>query len=141
MSSSSPEKFIMSSDFASLKNDDEVTITVTVPGSQSVAAGDKWTATTDMTAGTKNASLRSQVTASKAPNDTYALPNIYVTRNGTVSGFPSPYSLYAFLTRVSPTTIRATAMILNPYGATLTGEAGSETFTFKVRTFRSPFED
>jgi hypothetical protein len=95
----------MSSDFASLKNDDGVTVSVTVPGGQVVGASSKFTVSTDVTVGTKNAAIRAQVTSSKFSGATYVTHQIYFLRSGTVTGLAATYDVYAYVTRPDATTL------------------------------------
>lgn len=133
-----PSNFNMHSGYATMKNDDDGTLTVTFPSSTVVASVSS--VTSDLTIGTINASSRVRVASSKEGNIYYTGAQMVVLRNGTIATpGDSPYTLAAYLTRINATTIRATAVISNPYGVNMTSESGAETFTFEIDTFLSPF--
>lgn len=131
--------FIESSDFATLRNDDNDSFTVVVPGSVSVAAGAHLTYTNDLEVGTKATSARVKIQSSRAPGDWYITSRGF-NRTGTLSGSPFGYTLYVNYYRISATKMRAEVSISNPYGSTLVTQSGAETFTFSVRTMILPFE-
>lgn len=135
--SSAAESFIYTSDFATLKNDDNGTTTVTVPGGVSIAGGAVYTISADLTVGSQLGEARVRIKSSKQGSQFY-LGFFGANRTGTESGFPAPYTLFALVSRISATQVRCTCMIPNPYSGTLTGAAGNETFTFTVNTFISP---
>lgn len=134
-----PNQFILTSDFASLKNDAGTTVKVTFPGSSSVAGGSYKEVATDVVIGTKASINRTQISSSKDANTRYAGLYLSYTRTGTHAGVASPYTLFAFVYRTSPTTLRCSAYVANPYAGTLTTAATDETFTFYVDTFIPPF--
>lgn len=134
-----PENFILTTDYATLKNDDRNdALSVTVPSSQTVGAGAVYSITDTVTVGSNVASIRSRMRSSKETN-WYVTQSLHILRTGTVSGSPASYDVLAVVTRQTATTVRLTAFIRNPYGSTLTGASGSETFTAVVNTFLSPF--
>jgi hypothetical protein len=133
-----PSNFNTHSGYATMKNDDTGTVSVTFPASTVVTA--VTAVTNDLVIGTINASSRVSVASSKEGNVYYTGSQMVVSRTGTVPGpISSPYTLAAYLTRVNATTVRATAVVSNPYGVNLTTSSGDETFTFEIGTFLSPF--
>jgi hypothetical protein len=137
---SKPEQFRLNTDYGSLKNDDTATVSVTVPGSMSLIDGTVYTATNTVTVGTVNASSRVRIASDKAGGTYYTGSVLIVTRTGTLPGpFGTDYNIIAYSTRISSSTIQVTALITNPYGDTLTTASGSETFSFELSTFLSPF--
>lgn len=134
-----PENFILNSDYATLKNDDTDSVSVTLT-SKTLANGETYSSTQDLAMGTVNASSRVRISSSKDSNDTYAGSVFIANRTGTVPGpFSAPYDVVAYITRVNATTIRATVAITNPYASTLAMASGSEVMTFNISTFLSPF--
>lgn len=132
--------FILTSDYATLKNDSVTTaVSVVVPGSQAVAANTVYSVSADITLGKAGSIVRAQIASSKDSNLRYVATSINYGRTGTVGGAAAAYTVAAVLTRISGTTIRLTAYIVHPYGSTLTGAAGAETITFYVTTFLSPY--
>lgn len=132
-----PASFISSSDYATLKNDGEVTFTIILPASLFITAGTTYSLTDTASVGTTGASERAQIHSSKL-NKRYICSLLSVERSGTVGGVPSSYSILASLTRTTGTTLRASVEIFNPYSGALTTASGSELFTFYVRTFIPP---
>lgn len=135
---SKPERFIYSSDFATLKNDDDGTTTVTIVGGAVIAPGATYTVSSDLTVGTQLGEGRIRISSSKLGSSKFYAGYLGVNRNGTVSGSPAPYTIYALVSRISPTQSRCICIIQNPYPSNLTCEAGNETFTFKINTFIPP---
>lgn len=132
--------FILSTDYATLKNDNNATIQVTFPGSTVVpasvgVAGSAVEVHTDVTMGAPGAISRIQISSTKDAGIIHPARNVYYNRTGDLGS----YQIVAFTYRTSPTTLRCSAFVTNPYNAILTTEAGDETFTFYVNTFLPPF--
>lgn len=134
-----PAKFILSTDFATLKNDASASISITVPGSFTVSGSTVWSSSQDITLGQTAASIRGRVRSSKNPLLYLNNSAVSYARNGSDSFGPVIYDLLATITRVNPTTLRLTVSIRSPYGTNMTTESGAETITFWVSTFLSPF--
>lgn len=133
-----PESFILTTDYATLKNDAKTTLTITLPGSQNITAGNTLLLTATATIGVAGASERAQIYSSKLTY--YWAGNIVsIARDGLVGGSPSSYNTVAELYRSSATQVTAQVSIFNPYAGTLTTEAVDEVFTFAVATFIPPF--
>lgn len=139
MATSKAEKFIMSTDFATIKNDSDVaTTTLTVPGSQNVAGASLKSWSEDIVIGTVNAPMTFYLKHS-ANNKYYNCFVLDYIATGTVSGSSATYDVGIFVYRLNTTTVRLTASIYNPYGTTLTTEATSRTVSLYVRTYLTPF--
>jgi hypothetical protein len=137
---SKPSEFIMSTDYATLKNDDTNTISVTFPSGLILTAGQRYVVTQDLVIGTINASSRVRISSSKISNQYFAGCIAWVDRTGVIAGPTNvPYALRAFITRINPTTVRAVVGMLNPYSEGMATAFGDETFTFEIDTFLSPF--
>ncbi len=137
---SKPENFIQNSDYATLKNDATGSVSVTFPSGLILTANELYTVTADLIIGTTNASSRVRIASSKESNVYYAGAVTIVGRTGIIAGPTNvPYNLVAFTTRINATTIRATVALTNPYSEGMATEFGTETFTFEVSTFLSPF--
>lgn len=134
-----PSSFITSSDYATLKNDDSTIATVVFPASVAIAGSGSRTETFDVTIGAKGAINRIQISSSKDSSKRYVTQTLAYTRTGTVGGFPTPYSILAFVSRTSATNLRCTVYVPNPSGSTLTTASGDETFVFYIDTFIPPF--
>lgn len=140
MPTSRPSQFIMSSDYSTLANDDRGDVSVTFPGSQAVtASGGIKSYTSDIELGSLGSSTRWRIASSKDSNKWFVGAQVLYNRTGTVSGSPASYSILATVTKSSATTVTVIAVVNNPYGATLTTEAGDETFQFHINTFIPPF--
>lgn len=139
-----PDKFILSTDFATLKNDADTTVQVTFPGSIVIPgsvgpAGSYSERHTDVVIGAQGAISRVQISSSKDSNIIHPARNLYYDRSGIVLGISTSYTLSAFVYRISPTTMRCIVLIPNPYSDPLTTASGDETITFHVNTFLPPF--
>lgn len=132
-----PENILLhTAAFDTLKNDDDITGTVTLPGSASIAAAGRQIVTTDVTVGTSESILDTRTKSSKAGSQYYLASVILsFTRTGSLGA----YSVFAHAYHTSATNVRLEVFATNPYGLTLTTEAGDETFTFKLRTYKDPF--
>lgn len=141
-----PEDFILSTDYATLKNDATGITTVSIPASQVIPAsigpnGSYLEYHSDLEIGTIGALTRIQISSTKDSNAIYATRTADYGRTGSTPSGPgiSSYSVDAFLYRISPTTVRCQVYILNQYPEPLTTEAGVETITFYVNTFLAPY--
>ncbi|SIC60149.1 hypothetical protein [Mycobacteroides abscessus] len=135
---SKPERFIYSSDFATLKNDDDGLTTVTVVGGAVIGAGATYAVSSDLTVGSQLGESRIRISSSKIGSSRHYAGYLGVNRTGTVGGSPFSYTIYALVSRINATQVRCICIIQNPYGAALTAAAGNETFTFKINTFIPP---
>lgn len=134
-----PQDFDITSDFATLKNDNSGDISVTFPGSFSVPGNGLSQFTNTINIGTRGAALRTRASSSKDSNTWYVCSSLSYMRTGMSGGFSASYSVVAAASRTSPTTITVVALVLNPYSGTLVTEAGNETFSFHLNTFLPPF--
>lgn len=134
-----PSQFIATSDYATLKNDNGTSTTVTFPASTVIAGSGSSVVTSDLVIGAAASINRVQISSSKDSNTRYATLSLSFGRTGTSSGSPASYDIFAFVTRISSTTLRCSAYVPNPYGASLTTATGDETFTFYIDTFLPPF--
>lgn len=136
-----PQDFIAISDFATLKNDNKGSITLTLPSSLSVAAASTASITSSLTIGAPGSSFRSRIIAS-VDNISYVATNVGYgrTSGATVSGFPVGYEVFVSVHRTSPTELSLIAFIPNPYGSTLSIKSGlAGTITAYVATFLPPY--
>lgn len=134
-----PEEFILTTDYATLKNDDSGTFQLVVPGSMSIGSGTTYTNSIDITLGSDSVNTRSQINSSRASTVWVAASQVDFPRTGTVGGSPSPYTLFTIITRIGTNTLQISASIFNSNVGTLTTQSGAETITFDIRTFLSPF--
>lgn len=134
-----PSNFIMTTDYATLQNDDGTSTTVTAPGSASVPGSSYVEYHTDLTIGAQASINRVQIASSKDSNTRFATQALYYLRTGTVGGVATPYNILAFAYRTSATNLRCQVYIPNPNLTTLTTASGNETFTFYIDTFIPPF--
>lgn len=128
-----PENFHINTDYATLKNDDEATLSIVLPGSSVIAPGGTLLLTQTITIGRAGASERSQIHSSK--EGVYWIGHIVsVARTGSAL-----YNSVAELYRSSSTQLTAQVSVFNPGASALTTVAGDETFTFSFATFIPPF--
>lgn len=133
------ESFILSTDFATLKNDAAASTSVTAPGSATVVGGSYVEYHSDLNIGVVGSLTRIQVSSSKNSNSIQVTRFVAGSRTGVVLGSPAAYGIYAFVYRLDSDTLRCQVYIPNPYADSLTTEAGDETFTFYVNTFLPPY--
>lgn len=134
-----PSDFILSTDYATLKNDADASISVVVPGSQSIpgTTGANYSYLefyADSSIGVQGSIIQSQIASSKDSTKYCIALNKLYTRNGSLG----TYSVVCVIIRTSPTNLRCLVYIPNPYATTLTTEAGDETIYFDVTTFIPP---
>ena len=136
-----PENFILTTDFATLKQDGVGTITINVPGSISIPASGSYSyiQTADIEVGTAGAGVRSKIATSRQGGRLYNTTKLVSFSTGKAGAFNTTYSTDAYISRVSPTTLRAVILIPNSYGTTLVTSPTPELFTFKFSTFLPPF--
>lgn len=138
MSTFDPSKVIlMASAHDTLKNDAyDTSGSITIPGSASIAVNGRYLVTEDITIGEAGSIADYRFQTSRDTTRDYLSSVITsFTRTGSLGA----YSIFVNAFHVDATTVRIQAQAPNPYGSTLTGQAGDETFTFKIRTFKAPF--
>jgi len=130
------QTIIMANAHDTLKNDDYETGTVTIPGSVAVAAASIALYTQDIVVGASGslADIRVQ-TSRDITQDYWAVTTQTFQRSGSLGA----YSVFFGAYHINATTMRMQAFASNPYGSPMTGQAGDETFTFKIRTYKAPF--
>lgn len=135
-----PESFILSSDYATLKNDNKGTVAITVPANQSIANNSVLILQASIQIGTKGAISRSRITSSRY-NITSPTPVLITNAIGTYSGHPVNYTIFAFTSRSAADIVTCYVSIagdgFSPGSFTTANTA--ETFTFNVNTFIPPF--
>lgn len=131
--------FIVSTDYPTLKNDAEIEGQIIIDGSLSIAGGSYETGYADVEIGEPGSLTRTRIASSKNSNTFYWGQVVVFGRTGTNGGSPAPYDIFVFVNRISLTTLRFQAYIPNPYGTTLTGEAGTDTITIKTNTYIAPY--
>lgn len=134
-----PESFIATTDFPTLKNDDSGDTTITIPASVNIAGNGYAEYTADVVAGSSGAIQSSRIASSKDSNKWYQAQVVVLNRTGLNGGFPASYNVAFFIRRLSTTTLRCEVLIPNPYGTTLTTEAGVETVSYHINTFIPPY--
>ena len=134
-----PESFTVTTDFPTLKNDGLGDTTITIPASVNIAGNGYAEYTSDVVAGASGAIQSSRIASSKDSNRWYQAQVVVLDRTGVNGGFSAPYSVAFFIRRLSATTLRCEVLIPNPYGTTLTTEAGVETISYHINTFIPPY--
>lgn len=129
----------MTTYFPTLKNDNVASATINLPGSLTVATGSNIQGSGDVISGVKGAVLRGRIASTKNFSNYFIGQSIVFNRVGTVLGSPAPYSVVVFMWRPQGTITRFQLYISNPYGGTLTTEAGDETIYMYANTFIPPY--
>lgn len=144
---SKPERFILNTDFSTLKNDDSAEYSFTITGSKVIAASPPYSYTQTETFNVGNeigATQRVQIETSLEPDKWYSGSALQYIANGTfsVSG-PTQYPTQIVVYRTSQTQVTVLVLIANqggPFGAgSLTTEATTRTVRVRVATFLPPF--
>lgn len=135
-----PEKFMSTTDYATLKNDDSAgPVSVSLPA-QILTADQIVTNSVDIVVGTINANSRMRMASSKDGGDYYVTTVMTMNRTGQVAGPTDvPYNVYAYVGRISPTVVRLSIAVQNPYSEGMGMAFGTETVTLEISTFLSPF--
>jgi len=133
-----PERFILTTDYAALKNDAVGRITLNITAGTVIPAGGSYTWFAELDLGTINASLRTQMESSLYPGQwspgNLRIIDMYMDYAGT----PSLESGAVSIVRVSPTRLRLYCTHFNfaPFNiSVITGQ----TVTADIVTFLSPF--
>ncbi len=134
-----PNQFILTAEFSNLKNDATPSASQTIPSAVGIAGNGSYLLSVDATAGQIGALARARISSSKAGSLYQVGNNALFNRTGVSAGNPAPYSVFAFVYRVAPTTIRFQIFIPNPYSDPLTCEAGIETINIYANTFIAPY--
>lgn len=133
-----PADLIISSDFASLKNDNLGQLTLTIPAGAIIPAGGSTTWQVERELGTTNASMRTQMNSSLRPDDwtpgNMRIIDMVLNYSGTISTETGLVSLV----RVTPTTIRLYCTQFNTAPFNISVVTG-QTVTAQIATFLSPF--
>lgn len=133
------ENFILTSDFATLKNDALGTISVTIPNVTSIPAATVYSWSNEIVIGAVGSSVRAVIYSSKDIRKFYSTTVFFSYMGGTVSGSPTSVDIFCYLHRTSKTTLRLTCFLQNPYGSTMTITGLSQTVTANFATFLPPF--
>lgn len=139
-------KFILSSDFATLKNDTQSnTISVTVSAGTIFNPTNPQLGVATMEVGTRNAGLRARGMSTKTGNwfvGTTLYSSVLVNIPSEPSVPPFSQSLYCTLDRISPTTVRLSVGTEGVNGSPPDFRvADTQTITFVFSTFLSPFDN
>lgn len=137
-----PKDFIMSSDYATLKNDNSGRLSVTLPSSLNIPAATVQTYTDTVTMGVAGGALRARINSSKG-DGWHAYPVVVYSSStgGSLPSFPGidiAYDIFVNVHRTSPTQVRLTVAIPNGWGETLSITGLSQTITAHVATFLPP---
>ena len=132
-------RFIQSSDYASLKNDATGSFTLYLGDSGTIAANGIYTYSATYDIGTVNAGIRCQMKTS-AVGTIFSSPQLQVTLTATVSGSSFDYPTTVYVERTSATTMTMYCRVWNyaaPYTMQITGKY--QTVTAYISSFLSPF--
>ena len=142
-----PSRYILNSDYATLKNDEEISLSIDLPDSFVLPAGGTRMFSATATGGQKSAGMRWSISSSKYPNVNLVSPTFTI---------PCKVSLYfegqhmewediltGWIYRSGPRTIKMDIIpnysyVVQVAGATIS-ECGQR-ITAKVQTVLSPFE-
>lgn len=136
-----PEEFIINSDYATLKNDNSGSLSITLPNTLNIPGNTVYSTSSTITLGVQGSSVRARIMSTK-DNNWYALnsvvPYIY-TSGAVVSGSSVGYNVFVSLTRIDATTLRLLVTIPNNYGTTMAISGLAQTITGVVATFIPPY--
>lgn len=139
---SNPNNFILNTDYATHKNDDNGQVTLYIGQSPVMNYGDNYTYESSLTIGAADSGIRCQMQSS-AITGIWSTPQMQITLQATTSTVPATVADYpatVYIERTSPTTLK---LKCNVYGMAvgltqqITGKF--QTITADVATFLSPF--
>ena len=129
-----PLKFIINTDFATLKNDSNtISGIITVPAGVNIPSGVYLTYTSDIVVGTIGAPMECQLNYS-AGTQRWVTDNIQVTENTFTA---NQYDGTIFIYRLNQTTARVQITYFNGTGGAVNTK--SRTVSVTIRTFIPPF--
>lgn len=133
-----PSNFVINSDYATFKNDERGSITLTVPNGTVVGANSRVTLQSTLTIGKRDASVRSKMRCNGGTWRNCASMQKQYNINYSGVGASTNW-LSSSIERTGPTTIRLFAILDNasPYTMTVTG---NYIFEADIRTFLSPWQ-
>jgi hypothetical protein len=140
-----PSNFIKNTDFKSVGNDANTTITLNIPNSFSVAANGTAEWHTDVNIGTNNAPMMVQMIDSLLSSFTTPSPCISVKSTGANMTYQGTYYdlgeqwWSAYIYRLNATTVRLESVFTSQYPATVNVTGAAQTITAKIKTFLDPF--
>jgi len=139
-----PSRFILNTDYATLKNDDEAILTFTIPGSIVIPASGSYSNVTSHTVeiGTTGAPMRALINSSYNANLWFYGSVLQINASGTDSIIGAvTYQYWIAVTRSSQTTADVLVIIANQTGTggTLTTEPTVRTITVRLSSFIPPF--
>lgn len=131
------ESFILTTDFATLKNDSLVPLSasINVPNAAVLPGNGYLQYSADITAGTVGAVTRVQMMSTRSAGLIQCSRTIHFTRTNASL---QTYTVTAFVWRTSPTNVRCQVYIPNPYSFNINLSV-AETVTFYLNTFIPPF--
>lgn len=135
-----PNRFVLNTDYGSMKNDNHLSVSLTIPASQSIASAAAYITTADLTIGVKGGITKYLIEHPLQPGRWFATGQAAMYLEAS-SPAGASYILRLYMTRLNATTVRATAYIHNnlaPATAMVT-EATERVVNFKVYTFIPPF--
>lgn len=131
---SKAQRFNVSSDYATLRNDSTTqTLTISVPNTDSISAGGYKNYTVDITIGTIGAPMEWQISYSSGTQK-WLGNNLQVVEN---AGAGNQYQGNVYIYRTSATNVRMTLSYYNGTGSPITTKA--RTVTATLRTYIPPF--
>lgn len=130
-----PKNFILTTDYATSKQDDFRRATVVMPGSVTVPANGYVSRHVDLNIGSRGSVIRSRIATSFGGNQYFAGSSL-----SSALRYSNPYfyGSFGFVIRINATTIRCMAIIPNPYSISFVTAPGDETFNFEVATLLPP---
>lgn len=135
-----PKKFTLSSDFATLSNDGNITVQLIFPASVSIPASGSYSHTVQTTAtvGSLGAVTRAQIETSVSPGLWFVGSGMQyvITGGGGVA-----YQTVVQATRINSTQVTVTATAYNSSfgGATLVTSSTAQIINVRLNTFIAPF--
>lgn len=129
--------FTVHSDFPSLANDGNQTMTLTIPNGWAAGYPGHSYINADYTVGSVNSSIRAKITVDGT--NWYVGTTASWTQDVNYTGIGADTApFFVSVYRISPTVIRLQAGVYNIGGATMT-TTGARTITAQVSTFITPF--
>ena len=143
------ENFMLNTDFESLRNDGQVSLSITVPASVTIPAGGQHVMTSDTTVGSSDGLINAKVKNNRSGPNTIDSPagadawyssgiQLAYTRTTTIGGNPAPYTTGVSVYRLSGGRLRCSVAVSNPYNVPMTTMNQTDVYTFSVRSILPP---
>lgn len=135
-----PSDFILTTDYATLKNDNKGSVSITLPSAILIPAAGIYSQSASIPIGVRGSSFRSRISSTKRTEQFVTNTVVYSYSSGaTVIGSPTNYDIFVTVTRANPTSLTLSVTIPNGFADPMSVTGLAQTITANVATFLPPF--